>query len=56
MTTKFLWLDGPSIDEILNTLNPTTGKRNTNIRKVVALSQHLSITGCYLDTEMLLKA
>jgi len=34
---NFLMLDGPSIDEILNTLNPTTGKRNTNIREVVTM-------------------
>ena len=31
---NFLWLDGKSTDEILNTLNPTTGKRNTNIQKL----------------------
>ena len=56
MTTEFFAV-GQSINcRDTQKLTPTAAKRNTNVREVVTLSQHLSITGCYLDIEMLLKA
>jgi hypothetical protein len=51
-----LLLDEMLFDELLKTVTRTIAKRNMKISEAVTPSQILSITLCYLDSIMLLKA
>jgi hypothetical protein len=45
----FCAVDGPLFDQLLETADPTTASRNTNIQEAVTLIQRLPITLRYLD-------